>query len=76
MPFAKLTRPDGSPVYVRVEDVISFAPAVPTASPPGSATRLLLRTGTPQDVAETVDKVLLVLQAVAPAAAPAPAPAP
>jgi hypothetical protein len=59
--FVQLTRPDGSAVAIKTDEVLKFAP-VPTAGPLmgplSTGTRITFRNGTHQDVKELEDEVL------------------
>ena len=60
MPFVKLTRPNGTPVYVQSSAVIKFAPVPedgPTAGPLKTGTRLELANKEHQDVKELHEEV-------------------
>lgn len=56
MPFGKFTRPGGSPVYINIAEILSFAP-VPEGSAAKKGTRILFRVKTHQDVLETIEEV-------------------
>ncbi len=60
MSFLRFTRPDGTPVEINPDQIVSYS-AVPDggslAGPLATGTRLVLANGLHQDVSETPDEV-------------------
>ncbi len=64
--FLRFTRPDGSPVEINADQIVSYA-AVPDSGagegPSRTGTRLVLGAGLHQDVRETPGEVAEILRA-------------
>jgi hypothetical protein len=66
MAFLRFTRPDGSPIEINSDQIVSYA-AVPEGGPLGgplsTGTRIVLGGGLHQDVAETPSQVEAIIAA-------------
>ncbi|MGH6835336.1 MAG: hypothetical protein ACREC9_07260 [Methylocella sp.] len=66
MSFARLTRPDGSPVAINPDEVVHLAPVPasgPLMGPLSTGTRIVFRNQTHQDVRELLDEVISLIDA-------------
>ena len=66
MSFARLTRPDGSPVAINPDEIVRAAPVPPSGAlmgPLSTGTRIVFRNQSHQDVRELLDVVISLIDA-------------